>query len=752
MAQGEELMLFLKNIHELSFVIVDKEGNETNRVTYKTKNRDEVDKVRIKFSQQRKGYVEQPDDWDDDPNIIPYKHEFEIVEQGKTQTQLWYLAKGSVGNARLHRCASELGSVGISAAVPFVGAAWSGLKMKTECGHLYFGLPLPIKSHCKFNVDSFFLVDSARSQLSKSENNEKDPEHAWNREIIESGSSLACATLIGYLVRNELCTLDEVLNEYGDARDYHEQCLPPNIYKHLWDIPCIRCGKNNQLLPPSKVYLLPKELHKFRKEFLEGGRDDIPCKEISSDIRKGFKSADRFLNEMNAEILCDWLKTFEYDLVKLSEVELDLLNDSANVCHLLKFCLDNSYKTLIGVPLAISHSGKLRKYGTVFWIGSCQERELLDVASDILLSEEIVELFTNVRIDESRTLRRLDQQATIQLLIEHEVFVEVEEGGSIELHEFSKDEKWLCSFLDYLSASSEEASTRNYMENVPVVLDAENTLWPINQEDLFLAGLELESYEEEVYKNVSLFDAISTYGISPEIQYSLNNCKDVLGLKELSPISLLRLCEQKKSFTEPVSEMAINYFSNSDFDEDLDIDSLKSIPMFLTIDGTPISIDGEEIYISAPGFEPIKLETRGDILILKRKGKWGGLYIKCGIPELNLLNYLEGTLVPAFSDFDEMDNVSAWKWIFKHHAKIYEEIKAIVESEVASDLWSDFGSNLKLVCQDGEQYACDSLHEEDLEKYSSTFPGAIHIPKYSSYAFEQMDMLSLLRALGMSQK
>jgi len=758
---AEKYLLFLKNINEIHFVHLDVEGNKTDELLIRLADPKYVEEIRGKW---RDKILENEDQ---NKDAITYRQPYEKVNlEGEVEKTEWFVSRGLFNTTQTATCQRNL-ALKDTRVKPSVSAAWTrDIKFPGELGNLYCGLPLPIHSKTVFNLDANFVVSSDRKSL-QTDDVERvvkvSDEHAWNETIISEGVSLVCAKLIQHLVGIEGIPLIDLVPMCPNTQDNLESQIPQNIYRHLYELPCIHCGKNGVLKAPKEVLLLPTTLIDLRSEIHELD-DRVPTQQLKSDITDNFTDAKYVLAALTPSILRKKLSKLDFESVNVSESPYSLLNTREKVESVLRFCLEDnpSAEELEGLPLALLCNGLLSTFDPdrPYYTSTPKERKLLEgVSEHLLLSNEVVSVLLDQKgefIQQTDAVDQLTAEKTVSILVKEGVLTN-NATDVVDRNKLNRDDKWLAKLLSYFDDSSLGPAT--FLKAVHFLPTIDNKLARLC-DALLIIKPGYNHYVDGLAETMAKLGIPTIHGLDDQIHATIWKMREKFNIKPLHAPTLLEslqaLDSPNEEDTNPFEDLKntdilLSYFSKEKSLDQIDksncLDELASLQIYPKVDDCYINLNSDEDIF----YESYK--TPGlvcDINLLRCKSSWVNLYEKLDVKKLTILSYAKDVLGDQFDDLSDDGNKKAWRWLFENWKDIYEEAKEVCSPSVNEEL-RELGTKLKLRCTDGSIQSCALTHESKSERYSGVFP-AIHIPDYTFYGVEENEFLGMLRDLGMSSE
>ncbi len=400
---GEELLLFLKSVLEISFyeIAPDSDGKRTELLTIRTNNLLDVKRERQKILNVI------PDDTDtllekcrNESGAlasVSYRHEIQkTLNSQETTTTIWRVvsiigsdSKGEVAEAIAQMQAQKEKSVPWAGAAARISISTNDGNLKPITGKAYCFLPTPIETGLPIHINGFFALDDERKNLISQSNEDTSTAKVkprWNQVLVRHVLSVACANLIADLVGD----IGESNTEYfyqlwpvntnNNTNNKVLEELPRAVLQLLFNRKVIRSAvehlgfeqdngkkvvRTTKWVTPSKIKVLSsKNLWKSLLEPLTADEIDIPNPYLPDEIVDGFKKADYGLEAWTPAKLREYLKEDKpFVKVILEDAPKPSLQNRDWVIEMLRYCMRDKPKNLTGLPLAILADNTLQVFG-----------------------------------------------------------------------------------------------------------------------------------------------------------------------------------------------------------------------------------------------------------------------------------------------------------------------------------------------------------------------------------------------------
>lgn len=635
---AEQYIIYLKHVEKIEFIYIGQNGNEIINTQVHLENI------------EKKNYEEK-----DGNEFTTLCKTYSVKDLIKNTVDLksWYIVNGIFNSQVLSPFLQRLEGIK-EKVLPNFGAAWSEILLTSSPRELYCGLPLPIPSTTCFHLNAMFMLNDDRRILEKDSidvnDTDKTPKHSWNEAVIEHGISLVSAKLISHLVETNQSTLGGLVPLCPNTKDSLESMIPANIYKHLFNTPCIPCGKSGDLKAPKDVLLLPHELEDMRND-LHDIVDCIPTNQLEQVVVDNFKIAEVPLRVLSEADFRKALLEIEWSAVKTTQSPFPLLNSDQKIITVLNYCLKDkpNPSELERLPLALLQNGELHKFDpdNTLYISNSKERVLLNgISEHLVLSTKIGDILNDQGGDfviGSHTFERLNPQSTVQLLVENDILTTTE-TDCVELNELARDNDWLGVLFSYFEQS--KIKNNNFLKGLHFIPVSGGKLASLNDR-LLIIKPDYKHYVDGLAELLTKLCFPTIYGIDPSIHEILWKMRESFNIEVLfAPTLLERL--QGMDFVDDDddgnpfdiledTDALISFFSkqkNIDtlHKEDV-LDELSSLPIFPKVDGGYTDLDSdEEVFYESYKTPDLACETN----LIKCESIWIPLYKELDVKELTI--------------------------------------------------------------------------------------------------------------------
>lgn len=752
MHSSSELLLFTKNLQELSIREVSEQGIERFLLRVRAAEPEVVRSARSQVLTSMEGTTSKVlTDLTKTAGPLPvasYDHRF-VVETDQERDETWHVVSGlwRGEDDRLLRAAKEMARHG-EKAVPWVGVAAclaeDGATVRACAGGLFCSLPLPVEVQLPVHIHAYFDLDESRQGLTVEHDDQGRSIAAraeWNRALLEEGAARVWTTLLQNLAARSVAGFYEVWPDLTSATGMLRRAFE-GVYRMTSSIALITARRKDKVMrvAASTIALPPK---KWREELHDPlVADDYPMPEppLPAHIEEGYKGV---LIALTPQAVRHRLRATQDLNVPPQQATRSCLQQVSWVESLLRFCLsDNKVDDIAGLPLALLDDGRLHTFkhvngGTIFLTTEIQRRIFVQQKHWYL--EPDFQESTNVPPNQAAGVFRMAPRSVI-FNLEHVV------GKVAQVPWSPKDQKaphetWLADVFAYLSSSTIAPDELELLRGLPVVPASDGQLHASSRTNapLWIQPADAQQPLARVLRELGVLlveipavarEAFSKFTqLHPRFLYGISATQVICRLHEKG--DALRV-------SRPQATVLLDYFSEARWSYRAeDILKLKQLPLFPSAT-TMVRASDHGVYLPS-GFQAPSLGLK--MFLVDLGDRWGRLYSKLEIPELGPRAFLEEMLLPALPGLPEGDLWTAWRWI-------KDTFSAHLMDDGEKQLRGKLASVNGFPASDGSLRAIAILHDPTSKVVSDVLGSSALYPQLASQR-DKESWLQFLRNLSL---
>ncbi|MGD1699196.1 sacsin N-terminal ATP-binding-like domain-containing protein [Dapis sp. BLCC M229] len=789
---GEEILLFLKSITEIRVYEIPADGNgeKLEVLSIVTKNISEVEAARNKLLSAI------PDDVDslvqqcqNNPAAlvsISYRHEIETVTAESTINSIWRIvgiirtdAEGLLAKVIRAMYESQEKVIPWAGAAARISSSSSDGNVREVKGKIYCFLPLPLESELPIHINGFFNLNSSRDNLSSdSGQTGKDrPRAIWNYLLVHHVVAHAYANLITALVEDIGKYQPQKLYDFFPTIKVTTSKALEQLYifviRLLYERNVIQSGveyleakqksgkqaiATKKWITPAKVKVLPKSWQRKLVAPLSADEIDISEPRIPDKILSAFAEAGCKVAELKPVDLRNHLRMNQSLGLPLKNAPKASLKNRQWVIDMLGYCVEDNSQDLCGLPLAILANNSLEVFGygarnPIFIPTSEIQREIFVDYPEWFLHSDLCQGINLYRKEGVSYMNATEVARNLTNIVDS---TEWQPTG-----ENPPNEKWLILVYRYFTN-----------ENLPVDELKKIPLVPGNDDQLYRGGLIETPLLCRDNIDVEIIAAIKYFGVnlievSKELEEAIfkffDRYPETLIWKVTAPDVLDSLYGIYESQGLPIYHRQhyttlLNYFADSlwlNGDKKYspaNKEKLSKLPIYLTVTDEIVSLDEENIYLPAEGYQPPEFIENFRLLKLGvTKYEWLPLFKFIGVPFLSKARLITDCLLPEYPTLAHEEQLIVLSWIRDNFGKIQTEL----ESETNSQNFDRFKQQIKSAslvrCNDGRLRSIESIYSPEIEIVPQIMGSKAAIPDMNFYSDKSDEWLNFFVELGMKK-
>ncbi len=181
-------------------------------------------------------------------------------------------------------------------------------------------------------------------------------------------------------------------------------------------------------------------------------------------------------------------------------------------------------------------------------------------------------------------------------------------------------------------------------------------------------------------------------------------------------------------------------------------EKLRQLPIYLTVTDELVSLDEENIYLPAEGYQPPEFIENFRILTLGvTEYNWLPLFKFLGVPILSRARLITDCLLPEYPTLAYEEQLIVLSWIRDNFGKIKIEL----ELETSSQNFDEFKQEIKATslvrCTDGRLRSIESIYSPEIEIVPQIMGNKAAIPDMNFYSDKPHKWLKFFVELGMKK-
>ncbi len=774
---GEEFLIFLKSVIEITVCSIESDGIKRELLSITTTNAKEVieqrEQLQVVLKQSPADFWAMCQNRPSELPSISYRHQIQTITPENAITSDWRV----VGMLRVDGQQQVLDIIQELAeqkekAVPWAGAAAristhsTDGKARPFIGRTYCFLPLS-ESGFPIHINGFFDLDSSRTKLTSGSNlSGRDASRVrWNELLIKHTVAHACTKLVRDLVKDLGDTDTDLfysLWAVDSVKDLALEQLSKYLLQLLYNLPVIRATPAGKWVSPSKVNLLAT------------GREDL-FTPLSADglvfanpplparITAAFNQAELKLNYFSPQDLRNYLRQSKGLGCALENAPLPSLRQREWIYILLKHCLSDDHRDVIGLPLALLANDCLEVFGfqkhSAINIASSLIIDIFSCVSEWFLSEDLVKSFPilnqcNGTIEMTPTLVA---KKLIEIIDEDTICAALQAGKSE-----SPDLQWLMKVYQYFT---------DFAIDIPSEL-SEVPLVPGSDGQLHYGGLvETPLLSDRSGVNTEISQAITFFNIlSVEAPTDLYTIVERFiekhpgkFIRKLAVSDLIDVLAEREESSLPAYDrqyhQLLDWFT-SNLAKIKSAESCKSklrqLKIYPTTTDQLVSLTEENVYVLGAEDLPtiatdLHLLKLGDTSTVQT---WQPLFEVLNIKVLDRATFIEFQLIPSYAHTSDEEQLATLAWIEDNYEPAIREIrKSNLERECKDEKIDKFERLIKetplVRCQDGNLHPISKMYDPKEKIIEEILGELAPIPDINLYQKDLKGWLKFFRKLGM---
>jgi hypothetical protein len=688
---GDELLLFARNILDLSVERIDADGTRHELLRISTLAREEVIAARARGNAAVEGDIaENIAAWRiaaDDLTQTTYRHTLEVWSPRRHERRPWQIAAGLFVDAVGELLGINEAMVRLhEKAIPWAGAAIrlearddGTLAVANQRGKLFCTFPLVDQAEVlPLHFNACFDLDSSRRQISIDESVYAEADQvrvAWNlallRHALPQAAALAIAALVPVVAES---SLGHFYALWPDLTRIEEpwQTLHMALTARLAELPLIRTRAAQELAWGTLLSSrLPPSL--FGPDLQEALRDDglrLPDPELPVRMIRAAETAAVATRRYRPGELREWLRCAEPLGVPLAEAPRACLRERSHLVDLLQFCLSDRKDDIAGLPLALTCDERVRTFGLageLFLADDTTRRIFAEHAAWFI--DPGVQQHTRLQPCEPAQLREMAAAQVVARLAEN---MSLQTGETLLWDpdgEAAPNAAWLALVLHYLA------------ERVPASFDAvlaTLALFPDPQGRLHsAAGGALLIPGEDVGRG--LLTALAAVGVHLVAGgFEVVNAVRAFHARHPGPIAALtgpslalRLVGAREALAAlpgSASERAalLDYLAAPrwlDRYGPAERAALRELPLLRTLEGRAACAASPGVHLPGGFRPPTLIDVEVELVDVGPGGRWRPLIDLLAVPEMGPTHYLASALLPAYAGLAPELQRAALLWL-----------------------------------------------------------------------------------------
>ncbi len=744
---------------------------------------------------------------------ISYRHKIETVTAERTISSIWRIvgiirtdAEGELAKVIRAMYESQEKVIPWAGAAARISSSSSDGNVREVKGKIYCFLPLPLESELRIHINGFFNLNSSRDNLSSdSGQTGKDrPRAVWNYLLMRHVVADAYANLITALVEDigkyqpqkfydffptiKITTskaLEELYIfvirllyqrnvvqsgvEYLEAKQ--ESGKQAIASKNQGNV--IQSGveyleakqesgkeaiATKKWVTPPEVKILPKSWHRKLVAPLSADEIDISEPLIPDKILSAFAEADSKIAEFKPVDLRNHLRMNQSLGLPLKTAPKASLKNRQWVIDMLGYCVEDNYQDLRGLPLAILANNSLE----VFGYGAINPIFIPTAEIQRVIFADYPEWFLHSDLCQGINLYRKEGVSYMNATEVARNLTNIVDSAQWEATgENLPNEKWLILVYRYFTR-----------ENLPVDELNKVPLIPGNDGLLYRGGLietpllSRDNIDEKILAAIKYF-GVNLIEVSKELEEAIVNFFDIHPEKLIWKVTAPDVLDSLYAIYESQGlaiydrqhyTTLLNYFADSFWlNEDkkyspANQDKLRQLPIYLTVTDEIVSLDEENIYLPAEGYQPPEFIENFRLLKLGvTEYDWLPLFKFLGVPILSRARLITDCLLPEYPTLAYEEQLIVLSWIRDNLDKVQKEF----ELETSSQNFDQFKQQIKSAslvrCTDGRLRSIESIYSPEIEIVPQIMGNKAAIPDMNFYSDKSDEWLNFFVELGMKK-
>lgn len=700
---SEDFLIFLKSVDEIRIceILSDEDAATHELLFVSTKNKETVSQKRQKLiTAVQKGASANWIKWKHQGKpclLVSYLHEIEIAMPTYSRTSTWRICNF----VRLDQEGEMLAAIESMAecdekAVPWAGAAarikaagtGTGWQLEDMAGQAYCFLPLNFETGLPVHVHGFFDLDEARTDLTRvisSSDENKKIRANWNLLLVEEVLAYAYAHLLKKLIQDVGDKDPEQFYSFFPVssgnptmaelpkRVIHllrKQRVIKSSIEHIIDDPTNPKETTTKTfwVTPSTIKILPSDWEKLTQPLLLENID-LPEHNLPKNLLDAFDNANLPLSTFTSSDLRKQLQTTEEVGTCIDDVPRECLKQKEWIVALLKYCLHDGHKNVIGLPLAILADGTVQTFGYnppgFIYTAGAPERQLFELYPQWFLDEDLMGQVPDI-VDCVGVNRMVSSDVAKRL----KDIIDPKGKQIIEWYPQEQNlpnSKWLAQIYIYFA----DRELPDELKEVPLVPSDEDRLHIGHTLDTPLwcdASALSDTWKALSYFKVPTVKARSSLKKAISRFLSSHPEEFIFRLTVPDLIDTLSTIEEFPPYHKEFYGALLNFLSDRHWIEgkgSKDIERheiLSSLPIYLTTKSNVLS-SIQDAYIAVS--EPPKVAGSLKLLELGPNNEWKRLFKLLQAKELNHFE-LTKLLIDRYGELTAGEQVNALSWIRDH--------------------------------------------------------------------------------------
>ena len=690
---GDELLLFARNILDLSVERIDADGVRHDLLRVSTLGREAVVAARARGNAAVEGDLrENLAAWRvaaGDLTQTTYRHTFEVATPRQTERRPWQIAAGlfvdAVGELlglneamlRLHE-----------KAIPWAGAAIrlelrdadsDALAIASQRGKLFCTFPLAEQVEAlPLHFNACFDLDSSRRQLSIDDSAYAEADRvrvAWNLALLRHALPQAAALAIAALVPEVAsASVGRFYALWPDPVRAEEpwRTLFTALLARLAELPLIRTRAGQALawealaatrLPPSLA----------GPDLQEALRDDglrLPDPDLPGRLVRGADAAGVPTRRYRPAELREWLRCEAALGVPLAEAPRACLRERANIVDLLQFCLSDRKDDIAGLPLALTCDERVRTFGRageLFLADDTTRRIFADHAAWFI--EPAVQQHTRLQPCEAAQLREMGAAHVVARLADH---LSLAPGDTLAWDPDAAappNATWLALVLRYL-AERVPATATAALATLALFPDPQGRLHCAAGGALLIPGEDLERGLQDALAAIGVHLVAGGYEVVDAVRgFHARHPGPITALTGPSLATrLLGAREALAGLPGSARERAalLDYLAAPRWQDrygPAELAALRELPLLRTLAGRVVCAASPGVHLPGGFRPPALLDVEVELVDAGPGGRWRPFLALLGVPEMAPQHYLAAVLLPAYAGLPAELQRAALLWL-----------------------------------------------------------------------------------------
>ena len=769
---GDELLLFARNLLEITVFEVDSSGSLQERLSLSTLDRHEVQAMREIGNTAVEGdIVERLVVWRADCEELPracYRHRIEARTPDSIELRAWQVVTGLFADsAGLLLKLNERMLALREKALPWVGAALRLLPrddgsygIARQHGKLFCTFPLPEQTgNLPCHINGCFDLDPSRRQIST------DPELyaeadrvrvAWNRALLKHAAPQAAALAISALIPDAAAAGLGAFYDLWPALPRHAEepwsSFAAALLSRLAELPLVRTRAHDAIEWRSlQKTSLPPPL--WGEDLQDALRDDglrLPDPDIPRGLAKSAEQAGVMTRRYRPEQVRDWLRVDSALEVTPADSPLACLRERSHIVDLLQFCISDRTDDIVGLPLALCADGTLRAFGrgVEIFLAEAETRRLF-AAHEAWFIDEGIQGHTRLRPSQTALVVEMDlKRAVVEL---GRILAPTSEG-TLPWSPSGKEEpnaEWLTEVLRFLSAHAAElpegginglALLPDLRGRLLVASTALPHLVALNEDEAELVTVLTEIGMDVVGAEPPLIDALrNLHRRCPGLMMPIN------GRNLAFALSLAPKAQAALASDERARELLLDALANPAWIAAYEDETrllLRRLPLLRTVRGRPVCADEPGLFLptdfSGPAIDGLTM----DFVDVGPNDRWRPLLLDLKIPELDRERFLADVFLRCYADLEDRDQIALLTWL-------RENIDLSVLDRSAPETAQELRGSALIRSVDGQLYPASDLYDPGDD--GGPLESSAKIPDFDHYPGDRQAWRTFFADLGLRE-